>query len=51
MMAEFATKKEADEIRQAIRELYQLEQRFKSASFDRDPKPALQKILAEDEPA
>lgn len=45
---DFATKQELAEVRQAIRELYQLQCRFKPGSFERDPKPALQKILAEE---
>jgi len=47
---DFATKQEIAEVRQAIRDLYQLEQRFKSASFDRSPMPALQRILVGQEP-
>jgi hypothetical protein len=41
------TTRELAEIRQAIRDLYQLERRFKNASFERTPMPALEKILAE----
>ena len=38
---------EVAELRDAVRDLYSLERRFKPASFDRDPKPALERILAE----
>lgn len=48
-MIDEEVQKELATLRQAVRDLYALQRRFKPASFERDPMPALQRILANDD--